>query len=203
MTRGVNEIMLAILMIIGGVLLRLAPHIPNVAPIAATALFGGVYLQKRYAIIVPLVAMAISDYLLLYIHPFQSPMVDFSHVYPITALFGSSTAYVWGSFVISGLLGIWLRNHKKTVYILGACLLGSLQFFLITNFGVWAGGMYSRGLDGLMQSYVMGLPFFRWTVVGDLLYTGVIFGAYELAIWTAYRLQTQKVLAFEAEKEGE
>ena len=186
--------MLAILMIIGGVLLRLTPHMPNFAPIAATALFGGAYLSKRFALLVPLVAMAISDYLLLYIHPFQSPMVDFGHVYPITALFHATTVYVWGSFVVSGLIGMWLKKHKKPVFILSACLLGSIQFFLITNLGVWAGGMYSRGIDGLLQSYLMGLPFFRWTVLGDLFYTGVFFGAYEFALWTAYRLKTKKAL---------
>ena len=68
--------MIAILLIIGAILLRLVPHMPNFAPIAALGLFGGAYLPKRYAIIVPLIAMVISDYLLLYIHPFASPMAD-------------------------------------------------------------------------------------------------------------------------------
>jgi len=194
--------MLALLMIVGGVLLRLTPHIPNFAPIAATALFGGAYLNKRFAIAVPLIAMAISDYLLLYIHPFQSPYADFSHVYPITAMLSTTTPFIWGSFVISGLLGMWVKNHKKPVYILGACLVGSIQFFLITNFAVWEGGMYARGLDGLMQSYIMGIPFFRWTVLGDLFYTGVFFGAYELALMTAYRFKTQKSFVLDAEEEG-
>ena len=173
--------MLAIMMIIGGILLRLLPHMPNFAPIAATALFGGAYINKRYAILVPLITMAISDYLLLYIHPFQSTMVDFSHIYSVTAMFHSATVYVWSSFVISGLIGIWLKKHKKPGYIFAACLLSSLQFFLITNYGVWAGGMYSRGFAGLMQSYIMGLPFFKWTILGDLFYTGVFFCSYEAA----------------------
>jgi len=71
-------------------LARLMPHMPNFAPITAMALFGGVYLEKRYAFVVPLVAMLISDYLLLYINPFSSPMFNFSHVVPPQALFHSA-----------------------------------------------------------------------------------------------------------------
>lgn len=171
--------MLAVLMIFGGVILRLAPHVPNFAPITATALFGGAYLNKRFAIFVPLIAIAISDYLLLYFNPYGNPMFDFSKIHPLTAMFHSTTLYVWGSFIISGLIGIWLRTRKKPQYIIGATFAASLQFFLITNFGVWAGGMYSRGLDGLLQSYIMGLPFFKWTILGDFFYTGAFFMIYE------------------------
>lgn len=173
--------MLAVLMIISGVFLRLVPHVPNFAPISATALFGGAYLNKRSVLIVPLAAMVISNYLLLYINPFGNPMVDISHIQPITHMFHPTTLYVWGSFTITGLFGIWLKNNKKPSNIVAASLVASLQFFLITNFGVWAGGMYSRGIDGLFQSYIMGLPFFKWTLLGDLFYTGVFFASFEIA----------------------
>ena len=174
--------MLAIVMILGGILLRLTPHIPNFAPISAVALFGGATLNKRFAILMPLLAIAISDYLLLYINPYGNPMVDISSIQPIKAMFHSTTFYVWGSFVISGLIGIWLKDHKKPSNIIAVSCLASIQFFLITNFGVWAGGMYSRDLDGLLESYFMGLPFFKWTLLGDLFYSGAFFGTYELAI---------------------
>ncbi len=119
--------------------------------------------------------------------------MDFTKVYPITSLFRADTLFVWSSFVISSLIGIWLRKTKRPAVLLGATLLASLQFFLITNFGVWAVGMYSRGLDGLVQSYVMGILFFRWTILGDLFYTGVFFGAYELATKMA-KLSEEKIL---------
>ncbi len=173
--------MLEIIMIVGGILLRLVPHLPNFSSISATALFGGAHLKKRYAIFLPIVAIAVSDYLLLYVNPFGNPVADFSHILPITAMFHSTTLYVWGSFAISGLIGLWLRKNSKPSNIVTAALLTSLQFYLITNFGVWAGGMYSRGIDGLFTSYVMGLPFLRWTLMGDLFYTGVFFGSYALA----------------------
>lgn len=172
--------MLVIFFIVGSVLIRLFPHIPNFAPITAVAIFGGVYLNKKYALIIPLSSMFLSDYLLLYINPFQYPFVDFTTVYPITAMFHATTAYVYISFIISGLIGLWLRNKKNLKNVLRASLFASIQFFLITNFGVWTGGMYSRDINGLMESYVMGTPFFRYTLLGDLFYMGMFFGAYEL-----------------------
>ncbi len=171
--------MVTFIIIIFSTLIRLFPHIPNFVPISATALFGGTYFNKRFAVIIPLVTMMMSDYLLLYVNPYRFPLFDFSHVYSITAMFHATTLYVWGSFVISGLIGLWLRRRKKVAYIITASLFCSLQFYLITNFGVWASGMYSRGLDGLIQSYIMGLPFLKWTLFGDLFYTTVFFGIYE------------------------
>lgn len=176
--------MLAIFFISMGVLLRLVPHIPNFAPITATALFGGAYLNKRFAIFVPLLAIIVSDYLLLYVNPYRYPFFDFSKVYPIETMFHSTTLYVWGSFIISGLIGIWLRRLKQPTYILilGATFVASLQFFLVTNFGVWAAGLYNRGLDGLLQSYIMGLPFLKWTLLGDTFYTISFFSLYKLTL---------------------
>lgn len=178
--------MLAAVMIIAGVFLRLLPHLPNFAPITATALFSGAYLNKRWAIAIPLLAMVISDYLLLYVSPYASPFFDFGKIHPLNAMFHSTTLYVWGSFLISGLIGITLRKNKRPALIIGASLAASLQFFLITNFGVWAGGMYDRGLDGLAQSYIMGLPFLKWTILGDLFYTTTFFAAYQLTLRNAF-----------------
>src|SRR3989338_10534787 len=128
---------MTILMIIGAVLLRLVPHMPNFAPITAIALFGGANLSKRSAILLPCLAMLISDYLLLYIYPFSSSFISFDNFYSPAAMFHKTSLYVYGSFMISGLTGIWLRSHKKPVYILSASLFASVQFFIITNFGVW------------------------------------------------------------------
>lgn len=151
--------MFEIFMIIGGALMRLLPHAPNFAPIAAIALFGGTYLNKKYAIILPIAAMLLSDLFL----GFHDTMV-----------------YVYGSFVLTGLLGIWLRKHKNVINVFGTAVASSVLFFLITNFGVWAQGMYARDLSGLFQSYVMAIPFFKNTLLGNLFYTGLFFGSYEL-----------------------
>jgi len=161
------------------VLSRLLPHVPNFAPITAMALFGGAYLSKKYALLLPLVAMAISDYLLLYVHPFSAHPLSFTHVYGPLAGFTSASWAVYASFALSGGVGLWLRERKSVTNIFLASIFCSLQFFLITNAAVWLGGAYERSIIGLWESYVAGLPFLRGTVLGDVFYTGLFFGAFE------------------------
>ena len=141
------------------VIARLLPHMPNFTPIAATALFGAVYLDKKYAFIIPIVAMLISDYFI----GFHNTMI-----------------YVYGSFILTALIGFWVRTHKNVRTVIGAALASSVLFFLVTNAGVWISGAYDRSILGLWQSYIMGIPFFRPTLLGDFFYTGIFFGGYEI-----------------------
>ena len=157
---------MAYFFILAGVILRILPHLPNFAPIAAMALFGGVYLNKKYALLIPLIAIFLGDIFI----GFYDPWIMFS---------------VYGSFALIGLLGLWLKKHKSLSNIIGASLFSSILFFLITNFAVWAvpHSFYPHSLQGLMQSYIMGLPFFRNTLMGDFFYVGAMFGLYELVLW--------------------
>ena len=153
-----------IIVIVLGAILRLLPHPPNFAPIAAMALFGGVYLNKRYALIVPMLAMAVSDVFLG---------------------FHSTIFFVYGSFLLIGLIGIWLKKHKNFQTVLGGAIASSVLFFFVTNLGVWlVGNIYPRTFIGLTECFTYALPFFRNTVFGDLFYVGIFFGGYELV--TAY-----------------
>lgn len=154
-------LLLPIFLILAIVLIRLLPHFPNFTPVAAVAMFAGVYLNKKWAFIVPIAGMLISD-LFLPTH--------------------NTILYVYGAFILSGIIGIILSKHKTAENIILGSLMGSILFFLITNAGVWIQGAYARDLSGLWQSYVMGIPFFRWTVSGDLFYTTAFFGVYELVI---------------------
>ncbi len=148
--------------ILFALLLRLIPHPPNFAPIAAMALFGGAYLNKKYALIVPLVALFVSD---------------------IVIGFHSTMPFVYGSFILIGLIGIWLQKRKSLQFVFGSTIFSSILFFVITNFGVWSvGDLYPRTLDGLIRSYYLALPFFRNTVIGDLIFVGLFFGSFELAL---------------------
>ncbi len=148
------------LLIIGiAVILRLLPHPANMAPIAAMALFGGAYLNKRYALLVPLVALFISD---------------------IFLGFHQSMVAVYFSFFLTGGIGLYLARHKTPITVIMASLLSSVLFFLITNYNFWyTYSLYPKTLAGLLESYTAALPFFRNTLIGDLLYTGIFFGAYE------------------------
>src|SRR3989344_6283573 len=85
------------IIILIAVFLRLIPHPPNFAPITAMALFGGIYISKRYALFIPLLALFISDIFL----GFHDTMI-----------------FVYGSFLVSGLIGLLLRNHRKFKTIL-------------------------------------------------------------------------------------
>ena len=169
-----------IVFIIAAVLIRLFPHLPNFAPIGAMALFGGAYLNKKYSIIIVLLTMLVSDYLLLYVNPFAPQWINFSKIYPPASLFHSSTLYIYGSFMIYYLIGRLIAKRKSVATVGIGALAASLQFFLITNAAVWVNGAYARDLSGLWQSYIMGIPFFKGTLLGDLFYTGAFFGGYEV-----------------------
>lgn len=154
--------------------LRLLPHPANVAPIAAMALFGGAYLDKRYALVLPIAAMLVSD-MFLGFHPMMP--------------------FVYGSFLLTGGIGMWLSSHKHPVTIFAASLVSSLLFFLITNVGVWlVGGLYPKTFAGLETCFIYALPFFRNTILGDLFYTGIFFGAGELFILHSSRVAHVKAL---------
>jgi len=149
---------------------RLLPHPANIAPITGMALFGGLYLDKRYALIVPLIALFISD---------------------IFIGFHDTMLFVYGSFLLTGAIGLITRPYRSFKTILLAALASSLLFFIITNFGVWmVSGMYPKTFDGLLQSYYFALPFFRNTIFGDLLYTGLFIGSYEILLRLKPALRT-------------
>lgn len=152
-----------LIFIIVAVTSRLMPHPDNFAPIAALAIFSGVYLPKKYALIIPLVAMLVSDYFV----GFYEPMV---------------MVFVYGSFLIAGLIGWWLRSHKNVVTVLGSALMASVLFYLTTNFAVWLlpNSSYTKDLAGLLNSYIAAIPFFKNTLMGDLFYSVVLFGGYEM-----------------------
>lgn len=149
------------ILIIAGISYRLFPHPPNFAPVAAISLFSGFFF-RRYFILIPILIMFISD-LFIGFYDWKLMMV------------------VYGSFLLVGILGIMLRKNKSVARIIGYSLSGSVLFFVLTNFAVWAlGQWYPHDLSGLTRCYILALPFFRNTLAGDLFYSAAIFGAYEL-----------------------
>lgn len=151
--------MLILFLFIIGIFSRFIPHLPNFVPLAAIALFSGAYLNRKYAVIVPLVLYVVSD-LILGLH--------------------NVVFFTWGSIILISFLGTALRDKKTFPNILGFTLISSVLFFIITNFGVWVMGWYPRTLSGLVQCYVMAIPFFRASLLSNLVYAGVLFGVYEL-----------------------
>jgi hypothetical protein len=156
------------------VLSRLLPHPLNFTPLTAIALFGGVYFSRRFALIVPLIALLISD--------------------AVIGFYGAML-WVYGGFIVAGFIGMWLRNHKTPLFVAGGTLASSTIFFLLTNFGVWATGtMYVHNWAGLSECFVAAIPFFRNSLAGDAIFVAAMFGLYELSV-ALLRRQLQRVTA--------
>lgn len=158
MSTKTTNFLVAITLIVFAVFLRVLPHPANFAPVAGVAIFGGSVLPRRLAVWVPLGAMIISD-----------AVIGFHDLILLT----------WGCYVLTALASsIWFRKLSLGRGI-GLTLAGSIFFFAVTNFGVWLkSGMYAHTLSGLAECYTLALPFFRNTILSDLIYTGLLFGIY-------------------------
>jgi hypothetical protein len=146
---------------------RLLWHVPNVSPVAASALFAGMMLRRRsLAPVVPLAALLIGD-----------AISGFDH-WPVMAV-------VYAALTLPAVAGILARRVRASRVVVPTVLTCSLIFFVTTNFAVWAwSGLYSADMAGLIQCYAMGLPFLKYTVAGDLFWAAVLFGG----AWLAQRL---------------
>lgn len=154
---------------------RLIPHPPNFAPIGAMALFGSAYFSKKHiALIIPVLSMWLSDIVInntIYAQYFDGFTFFYQGFY-----------WTYLAFVLIGLVGFFLLKRTKLQNILIASLSASILFFLVSNFGVWTSGtMYPKDFSGLTACYTAAIPFFKNTLMGNLVYCGVLFGSFELA----------------------
>src|ERR1700680_4972900 len=154
--------MLIVGMILFAAIMRIVPHPWNLAPVGAMALFSGAVIRNRVmAFVFPLLAMLAGDW-----------FVGFHILMPV----------VYTSFVISTAIGFWLRERRSAARLGGAVLLGAIQFFLITNFGVWMFlNSYPKTFAGLMTCYAAGVPFFLYKLAGGECYSTLLFGGLFLA----------------------
>ena len=149
------------LMIFASAFVRLIPHPPNFAPIAAMALFGGAYFTKKWtAFLVPISAMFITDLFLG---------------------FHETMWAVYLSFALIVVVGMTMIKQKKIGNIFFASVISSVSFFIITNFGTWLStSYYEKTALGLIACYTAAIPFFHQTLLSDLLFVAVLFGVYEI-----------------------
>ena len=164
------------LTVIGG-LLRMLPHPPNLAPVGAMSLFAGANLSGWQAYLVPLLVMAVTD-----------PLVGANGGWGAIGgfhPFSRGTLFIYGSFLISVWIGKRLRGTHSASKIGAAAFLCALQFYLVTNLPNWLfDTMYPHTLAGLVACYVAALPFFGYTLVGNLFYSAFFFGAH---YWLTHR----------------
>ncbi|MGM0563720.1 MAG: DUF6580 family putative transport protein [Pseudomonadota bacterium] len=146
---------------------RVLPHPPNIAPVAAMALFAGAHFRDwRLALAAPLSVMLLSD-AILGLH--------------------ATLIYVYAGMALTVGIGLFLRRRLNTGTLVLASLSSSGLFYLITNFGSWLGNpMYSQDAAGLLTAYAAGIPFLQYSTIGDLAFTAVFFGGYALARQTTH-----------------
>jgi hypothetical protein len=162
MLTGIILVALAVLLRFSSDTFQLA----NLVPMGAIALYAGAKLPRRWAWVVPVAGMVISDLVL-----------DYGR--------GRSFNELWrwvgyGTLGATALIGPLARSSRLGVlrYPL-LSLSASTLFFLTSNFAVWAGDhgeFYSNTIAGLFACYVAGLPFYVRTILADLAGTAVLFG---------------------------
>jgi hypothetical protein len=149
-----NKQSLLILFVFIATFARLIPHPPNITPITSLALFSGLMFQRRWlSILIPLVAMFLSDMVLG---------------------FGMISLWVYSGFIMITMLG-WILNQMNIKSI----LLSSLIFFIVSNFGVWFMD-YPHTIEGLITCYTLAIPFFGYSIVGDMVWGYIIKHSHKL-----------------------
>ena len=138
------------------------PALLGFNPLAASLLFFGARVERK-RLWIPLVMLIASDMYLTY---------QF-YGYKLTA----DQFATWAWYVAALGLGGFLRQNSAPLRLAGTSLSASVSFFLVSNFAVWlVWNMYPKTLAGLMQCYAIGLPYFRRSVLGDLVFTAAFFG---------------------------
>ena len=151
---------IAIFMIIAAS--RLVPHPPNFTSLLALSFYVPAMLGVRF-IPALILSFVITDYFIG---------------------FHNTVYFTWGSIIFIGLISKYFtENIIKRV--LGA-LLGSVLFFIITNFGVWSHGSYGYTFDGFLLCYTLAIPFFTYSLISTFIFSGII----ETLIKLKYILKT-------------
>mgnify|MGYP000879203545 CR=1 FL=1 len=166
------------------------------APQMAIALFAGAVIKdKKWAIILPLLSMLVSD--LLY---------QFLYIRGLTPIQGFYSGQWINYLLIAGLACFGMLMRRITALnVLGFSMGGSAIYFLLSNFTVWLGGggfARPKTFDGLILCYTDALAFYRDygvfkgfignAFVGDLFFAGLLFGTFYIATQMVLRPAVSK-----------
>ena len=153
---------------------RVLPHPYNFTPLIAVTLLSSFAISNRMlALVVPLMGFWLSDL-------FMNNVV-YAGYYSNFTIFNSGMIWTYGAIFLVGLMGSSFINKISSGKVVLASLSGSTIFYIISNFGVWVlSPMYAKSVTGLIQCYTLALPFYGTSLIGDLLYSSLLFGAYQL-----------------------
>lgn len=154
---------------------RLLPHPANFSPIAAMALFGAAHFNKKWlALLIPITATWLSD---LYINN-----VIYHHYYTQFTWFYDGCQWTYSSYLLIGVMAIFVLNKINTTRIVIASISASAIFFLVSNIGCWINSNdYEQSFYGLLNAYAAGMYYLKGTLLGDTFYSLMMFGLYALA----------------------
>ncbi len=157
---------LATLLVALGVVVRVVPHPWNFAPVGAISLFAGaVFDRRRYAIVVPLLAMFVGDSLLEWVTG-----EGYHTLMPV----------IYATYALIATVGMLIREHRRSIVVVGlGAIASSTIFFAISNFAVWMrSAIYPHTGQGLLSCYVAAIPFYGNTLASDLLFSALLFGTF-------------------------
>jgi len=160
--KNINNLLLPIAIIFALSLIRLIPHPWNFSPMLAVGIFSGFYFRQFYlSLFIVIFSMFIGD---------------------IFLGFHDTMFFTYIALAISVLIGLYVKKFRF-IEILFTGLASSVSFFIITNFGAWLTlDMYVKNFSGLMQSYVMAIPFFHNTLISTFLYLLLLKLVFDLGI---------------------
>lgn len=165
-------------------------HLWNFAPLGAVSLFAGSRLPRRWAWLVPVAAMVISDMIL-----------DHDRSRP---LFELTRWTIYATLAATTLLGRLANSPRFGRYLLPILALGSsVLFFLTSNLATWGEGLlYPMTLSGLALCFAEAIPFFRNTIAADLVGTALLFGLAPLFARTVFYLTRPRLAEIVTEAHG-
>ncbi len=160
--KNINGIFALALIILALSFSRLIPHPWNFSPMIAAGIFAGFYFRQFYlGSFIIILSMFLGD---------------------IFLGFHNTMFFTYLALAIVVLIGVVIKNLKFSK-ILYSTIASSIVFFLITNFGAWLTiDMYTKDFNGLMQSYIMAIPFFHNSLISTFIYLFVFKTLLELAL---------------------
>lgn len=175
-----TSIIIAVLLVVAAAISRvlLYPNY-NFSPMVGMAIFAGAtFTNKKLAFALPLAAMLLSD-------------IIFETMTAGSGFWGIGQVVGYGIFALITLIAFSLKKVSAPK-VIGYSLLSSVIFFILSNLSFFVIDnpvyhRYTQDLDGFIKCYIGGLPFFRTSIIADLVYSGVLFGAYYVIQQTASR----------------
>lgn len=158
-------------------------HVPNFVPIAAIGLFSGAIIKEKrsLAFLIPLLGQFLGD---LYFQFFT----NIPGFYDLPGML-----FNYGALMSATALGVSM-GQPKVATTLGYLFGASTLFFLVSNFGYFVHGWNGYSVSGLVKTYVDGVPFFKYTLMGDMVGGVLLFGGYFM-VQQALEKKAQKVKA--------